>query len=317
MANDTIVLLKNEKQLLPLNKEGLKKVLVVGPNAKFRELGGYSCGGFGVGGPLDTKYNVEALDGIRNELSDTGAEVQYEKGWCAEKEMGGGLLDMLASIPGVDPAQVMEMMMSSMGIEKHPDEREYHLPEFVPYHAPEDPDYRGDNEDLFARALEAAKDADVVILVAGTDSGSASEGKDRESIALPGNQSAYISRMLETNPNTVVVLTAMGTIGDPALDQCHSLVLATYAGQSQGTAIANVLFGKVNPNGKLTATWYKDDSQLPQINDYGIRKADVLTQDHGRTYWYFDEEPRFPFGYGLHYTTFDYYGKQVIMVSKS
>ena len=98
----------------------------------------------------------------------------------------------------------------------------------------------------------------------------------------------------------------MGTICDPVLDKCHSLICATYAGQSQGTAISNVLFGKVNPNGKLTATWYKDDSQLPHINDYGIRKADVLTQDHGRTYWYFDEEPRFPFGYGLHYTTYEY-----------
>ena len=112
--------------------------------------------------------------------------------------------------------------------------------------------------------------------------------------------------MLEVNPNTVTVLIVMGTIGDPALDKAHTLLCATYAGQSQGAAIANVLFGKVNPNGKLTATWYKDDSQLPQINDYGIRKADVLTQDHGRTYWYFDEQPRFPFGYGLHYTTFEY-----------
>lgn len=306
MANDTIVLLKNEKNLLPLKKDKLKKVLVVGPNAKFRELGGYSCGGVAAGGPLDTKYNVEALDGIRKELDGTETEVLYEKGWCTQKEMEGGLMDMLDSIPGVDPEQVMQMMMSSMGIEMHPDEREYDLPEFVPYNAPEDPDYRSDDEKLFQRALDAAKNADVVIMVAGTDSGSASEGKDRESISLPGNQSEYISRMLQTNPNTIVVLTVMGTIGDPVLDQCHSLVLATYAGQSQGTAIANVLFGRVNPNGKLTATWYKDDSQLPQINDYGIRKADVLSQDHGRTYWYFDEEPRFPFGYGLHYTTFGY-----------
>lgn len=143
-------------------------------------------------------------------------------------------------------------------------------------------------------------------MVAGTDSSTASEGSDRTSIALPNGQGERIAKMLEINPNTVVVLTVMGTIGDPVLDKCHSLICATYAGQSQGTAIANVLFGKVNPNGKLTATWYRDDSQLPHINDYGIRKADVLTQDHGRTYWYFDEEPRFPFGYGLHYTTFEY-----------
>lgn len=307
MANDTIVLLKNEKGLLPIKKGGLKKVLVVGPNAKWRELGGYSCGGFGVGGPLDTKYNVEALDGIRNELKDTGAEVNYEKGWCTQKEFGGGILDMLSSIPGVDPAQVMQMMAQAMGIEVHEATRaSYDLPEFIPYQAPDDPDKKGDNETLFARALEKAKDADLVIMVAGTDTGTASEGSDRTSIALPSGQGAMIEKMLEVNPNTVVVLTVMGTIGDPALDKCHSLVCATYAGQSQGTAIANVLFGKVNPNGKLTATWYKDDSQLPHINDYGIRKADVLTQDHGRTYWYLDEEPRFPFGYGLHYTTFAY-----------
>jgi len=306
MANDTIVLLKNDRGLLPIRKEGLKKILVVGPNAKFRELGGYSCGGFGAGGPLDTKYNVEALDGIRKELEGTGIAVDYEKGWCSQKERGGGLMETLASIPGVDPEEVMKSMFESMGVVNYSSDKTYDLAEYIPYQNPEDPDYCGDDEALFARALEHAKDADLVIFVAGTDSSTASEGSDRTSIALPTGQGEKIQRMLAVNPNTVVVLTVMGTIGDPALDDCHTLVCATYAGQSQGTAIANVLFGHVNPNGKLTATWYKDDSQLPHINDYGIRKADVLTQEHGRTYWYLDEEPRFPFGYGLHYTTFDY-----------
>ena len=307
MANDTIVLLKNEKKLLPLKKEGLKKVLVVGPNAyTHRELGGYSCGGFAAGGPLDTRYTVLTLDGVKNELADTDAEVKYEKGWCSQAEAGGGILEALESIPGVDPAQVMEMLFAGMGVVKHENEKVYDLPAYVPYAKPEDPDHKGDNEAIFARALEQAKDADVVIMVAGTDAATASEGSDRTSITLPNGQSERIAKMLEVNPNTVVVLTVMGTIGDPVLDQCHTLVCATHAGQSQGTAIANVLFGKVNPNGKLTATWYKDDSQLAHINDYGIRKADVLTQDHGRTYWYFDEEPRFPFGYGLSYTTFAY-----------
>jgi len=302
MANDSIVLLKNENNLLPIKKAGLKKVLVVGPNAKFRELGGYSCGGK-VGGPLDTKYNVEALDGIINELSDTDAVVDYEKGWCTEKGLGTGVLESLEALPGVDLEQILKMVL---GYEKVEKEQTYDLPEFVSYIAPEDDEQNGNSEEMFAKALEKAKDADLVIMVAGTDSSTASEGCDRETIALPNGQSKYIEQMLETNPNTVVVLTVMGTIGDPVLDKCHSLVCATYAGQSQGTAIANVLFGKVNPNGKLTATWYKDDSQLPILNDYGIRKADILNQDHGRTYWYFNEEPRFPFGYSLHYTTFEY-----------
>lgn len=303
MANDTIVLLKNEKNLLPIQTEGLKKILVVGPNAKYRELGGYSAGGGGIFNNLDTTVDVMALDGIKEALKDTDIVVEYEKGWTSQKENGKNLMDMLEAVPGVD---VEGMMGALMGVERDQTSGSYDLPEFVPYQKPEDPDYRGDDEELFARALEKAKDADLVIFVTGTDSCTASEGSDRQSISLPKEQGKKLEKMLEVNPNTVAVLVVMGTIGDPALDKAHTLVLATYAGESQGTAIANVLFGKVNPNGKLTATWYKDDSQLPHINDYGIRKADVLTQDHGRTYWYFDEEPRFPFGYGLSYTTYEY-----------
>lgn len=303
MANDTIVLLKNEKNLLPIRKEGLKKVLVVGPNAKYRELGGYSAGGGGSFSNLDTTVDVMALDGIKEALKDTDTVVEYEKGWTSQKENGVNLMEMLGAVPGVDMADVMG---SLMGAQIDSSSGSYDLPPFAVMKEREDPDYRGDDEVLFARALEKAKDADLVIFVAGTDSSTASESTDRDSILLPKEQGKKLEQMLEVNPNTVAVLVVMGTIGDPALDKAHTLVLATYAGEAQGTAIANVLFGNVNPNGKLTATWYKDDSQLPNINDYGIRKADVLTQDHGRTYWYFDEEPRFPFGYGLSYTTFAY-----------
>lgn len=303
MANDTIVLLKNEKNLLPIKTEGLKKILVVGPNANYRELGGYSAGQGGLFSNLDTTVDYMALDGIRDAVAGTGIQVEYEKGWCAQKEYGGGIMDMMEAVPGVD---VGDMLNSMMGVQKSASADHADMPEFIPHKDRPDPDRKADNAVLQARALEKAKDADLVIFVAGTDNCTASEGSDRQSIALPSGQGEFLEKMLEVNPNTVTVLVVMGTIGDPALDKAHTLLCATYAGQSQGAAIANVLFGKVNPNGKLTATWYKDDSQLPQINDYGIRKADVLTQDHGRTYWYFDEEPRFPFGYGLHYTTFAY-----------
>ncbi|MCM1220043.1 MAG: glycoside hydrolase family 3 C-terminal domain-containing protein [Lachnospiraceae bacterium] len=309
MANDSIVLLKNERGLLPIRKQGLRKILVVGPNAKYRELGGYSCGSYGIGAKLDTKYCTLTLDAVCQEVEGDGIEVLYEKGWCSQKEYGGGVLDGLDSLPGVEQEQIqalLQKLFQSVGIQKDENPKVYDLPEFVPYQDPEDSDRKGDNDILFDRALEAAKDADLVIMVAGTDANTASEGSDRSTISLPNGQGEKIERMLEVNPNTVVVLSVIGTIGDPALDKCHSLLCATYGGQQQGKAISNVLFGHVNPNGKLTATWYKDDSQLPHINDYGIRKADVLTQDHGRTYWYFDEEPRFPFGYGIHYTTFDY-----------
>lgn len=311
MANDSIVLLKNDRGLLPIQKEGLRKILVVGPNAKYRELGGYSCGGnsSSLGAKLDTKYCTLALDAICQEAEADGIEVVYEKGWCSQKEQGGGVLDGLDALPGVDPDQIQALvrkLFQSVGIQENETPKTYELPPFTPYQDPEDPDRNGDNDLLFDRALHAAREADLVIVVAGTDANTASEGSDRTSIALPNGQGKKIRRLLEVNPNTVVVLSVIGTIGDPVLDQCHSLLCATYGGQQQGKAIANVLFGNVNPNGKLTATWYRDDSQLPHINDYGIRKADVLTQNHGRTYWFFDEEPRFPFGYGLHYTTFAY-----------
>lgn len=302
MANDTIVLLKNEKNLLPIKTEGLKKVLVVGPHAKYRQLGGYSAGTASFRN-LGTTVDIMALDGIEEILKGTGVEVEYEKGWCSGDERAKSLLDDMVSVPGVDVEVLMDALL---GVKKDAATGTFDLPEFIKHEKREDPDYCGDDEVLFERALEKAKDADYVIFVCGTDETTAYEGRDRESIQLPLEQGKRLERMLEVNPNTVAVLVVMGTVGDPSLDKAHTILLATYAGESQGTAIANILFGKVNPNAKITATWYKDDSQLPHINDYGIRRADVMTQEHGRTYWYFEDEPRFPFGYGLSYTTFEY-----------
>jgi beta-glucosidase len=172
-------------------------------------------------------------------------------------------------------------------------------------HVPEDPDYQGDSEKLFARALEAAKKADAVIVVAGTDTTSSSEEHDRENLKLPYDQDEKIQKLLEANPRTVVVLTTIGSVTGAFLDKAHTLVNATFAGQAQGTAIANILFGKVNPNAKLTATWYKNLEDLPIINDYGIKKQDTY-EKKGRTYMYFDGPVQFPFGHGLSYTTYKY-----------
>lgn len=298
MANDTIVLLKNDKDLLPLKKETLKKILVVGPNAKFRQLGGYSCGS---GNRLiDTPVNIMTLDGIQNAVEGTDTEVVYEKGWCTAKEFNGAGGAMRA-LPGVDISAVYRDMF---GIETTVEEI---ASSFVAAdrHAREDQDRAVDSDMLFKRALEAAKDADVVIMVVGTDDNTASEEQDRRTLALPYNQDARIKEMLEVNPNTVVVLTTVGSVSAEALDQAHTLVNAHFAGEAQGTAIANILFGMVNPNAKLTATWYKNEKDLPHINDYGLKQQDTL-DGKTRTYMYFDGDVRFPFGYGLSYTTYAY-----------
>ena len=291
MANDTIVLLKNERNLLPLSKD-YKSVLVIGPNAIYRQLGGYSAGQ----SPLvDTPVNVMALDGIRNELKDSGAEVLYEKGWCSANEFGrGGILDAL---PGFDPEDIMiDVDMAAVAGT---------LQKTTPRHTPQDPDYQKDSAYLFDRALKAAKKADLVIVIAGTDNATASEEHDRETLDLPYGQDEKIRKLLEVNENTVVVVTALGTVTGEFIEKAHTLVNAHFAGQAQGTAIANVLYGRVNPNAKLTATWYRSVKDLPHVNEYGIKKQDTQ-EKKGRTYMYFDGPVNFPFGYGLSYTTYTY-----------
>ncbi|MDR3248062.1 MAG: glycoside hydrolase family 3 C-terminal domain-containing protein [Treponema sp.] len=299
MANDTIVLLKNEKKLLPLNKSAIKSILVVGPNALYRQLGGYSAG---QSPTVDTLVNVMALEGIKNETAQDGIEVRYEKGWCGDREFGKGGMepppgftpeDMMLDIfpEGTDMAAIAAMMEGGRNAKRR--------------HDPEDPDFQGDNEKLFARALEAAKKADVVIVAAGTDDVTASEEHDRETLVLPYGQDEKIQKIIAANPNTVVVLTTLGAVTGEFFDKAHTLVNAHFAGQAQGTAIANILFGKVNPNAKLTATWYKNQEDLPHVNDYGLKKQDTYDKK-ARTYMYVDQPVLFPFGHGLSYTTFEY-----------
>lgn len=325
MANDTIVLLKNDKQILPLNKNAAKKILVVGPNAIYRELGGYSAGSMSK--VVDTPVNVMALEGIRRELEGSDVELVYEKGWCCGKEFkAGGVADLLpgagpmggdedaaaATMANMDPEQVAAMqrqMADFMGPNATLQEVgvAFGSPE---KYVPEDPDYRKDNDELFARALEAAKDADYVIVIAGTDATNASEEHDRDTLELPYGQSEKIEKLLEVNDNTIVVLQTLGAVGGTFFEKAHTILNEHFAGQEQGTAIANVIFGKVNPNAKLTATWYKDVDELPMLNDYGLRKHDTVNFKT-RTYMYYKGEPIFPFGHGLSYTTFDYSNMKV------
>lgn len=296
MANDTIVLLKNDNSLLPLDKTKLKSVLVVGPNAIYRQLGGYSAGQTPV---IDTNVNIMALDGIKNELEGS-ANVSYEKGWCTDAEFKDASIAGMM-LPGLSMDDLMIDVFPegvdrvTFGMSMMAEKR----------HKTDDPDYRADNEVLFTRALEAAKQADAVIVVAGTDVTTASEENDRETLCLPYDQDEKIKKLIAANQNTVVVLTTLGAITGSFFEDAHTVVNAHFAGQAQGTAIANVLFGNVNPNAKLSATWYRDINDLSHVNDYGIKKQDTCDKK-ARTYMYFDDPVLFPFGHGLSYTTFEY-----------
>ncbi|NMC40986.1 MAG: carbohydrate-binding protein, partial [Bacteroidales bacterium] len=153
---------------------------------------------------------------------------------------------------------------------------------------------------------DLAASSDVAILFVGTDDKTANEEADRLSLVLPGNQYELINAVAAVNPNTVVVLQTLGMVEvDQFKDNPNvaGIIWTGFNGQAQGTAIADILFGDVNPGGKLNATWYKSVNDLPPITDYNLRPG---KERNGRTYWYFNKDVSYEFGYGLSYTTFEY-----------
>ncbi len=150
------------------------------------------------------------------------------------------------------------------------------------------------------------KTADLVFVFAGTDTNVATEGRDRTSIAMPGNYDSLISQVAALgNPRMALVLQTGGPVTiDNVQGDFPAIVFSGYNGESQGSALADVLFGKQNPSGHLDFTWYRDDSQLPPMKNYGLTPSQ--TGGLGRTYMYFTGTPTYPFGYGLSYTNFKY-----------
>ncbi len=148
------------------------------------------------------------------------------------------------------------------------------------------------------------KSADLVIVFTGTNEAVSSEGHDRSNLDMPGNYNSMIYQVAALgNPNMVMVIQSVGPVNINYTQHWFpAIVFSSYNGESQGTALANVLLGKKNPSGHLDFTWYKDDTQLPDKSNYYLTPR--KTNDLGRTYMYFTKEPAYPFGYGLSYTGF-------------
>jgi beta-glucosidase len=144
-----------------------------------------------------------------------------------------------------------------------------------------------------------AREADVAIVCVGTTSAIEQEGRDRKTLALTGNQEELVEAVLAANPKTIVVEMSAGPLTIPWIAKNVPAVLqAWWPGEEGGQAIADVLFGDVNPAGRLPHTVYANEAQGPPVNDYDIT--------HGFTYMYLNGAPLFPFGHGLSYTTFKY-----------
>jgi beta-glucosidase len=244
-ARQSLVLLKNERNLLPLDPQALRSIAVIGPNADDTLVlsANYS------GTPAEP---VTVLAGIRA-LADPATEIAYVKG-C---------------------------------------------------------DIVGTDQDEFPAAVQAAKKAQVAVVVLGlaqqlegeqgqtegNPPGVVSMG-DRISIELPPVQDKLLRAVQATGTPLVLVLLNGGAVSSVwAEENVPAILEAWYPGQAGGTAVAEALFGMTNPGGRLPVTVYKSASDLPAFADYSMTN---------RTYRYFEGEPLYPFGHGLSYTTFGY-----------
>ncbi|MDT4905172.1 MAG: beta-glucosidase [Pseudonocardiales bacterium] len=170
------------------------------------------------------------------------------------------------------------------------------------------------NNDLISQAAAAAAKADVAIVYANDFE---SEGSDLANIDLPGNQNELIAAVAAANPKTIVVLNTGSAVTMPWLDKVAGVFEAWYPGQESGNAIARLLYGDVNPSGKLPVTFPTSLSQVPASTPAqwtGVNGQVQYSEGTGVGYRWYDAQnltPLFPFGYGLSYTSFRFSGLHI------
>jgi beta-glucosidase len=175
---------------------------------------------------------------------------------------------------------------------------------------------------LISEAVKAAREAHIAIVFAGTSDSFESEGIDRiGGLDLPGNQNELIRAVAEANPKTIVVLnTGTPVITKTWLDNVPALLEAFFFGQEGGNAIAEILFGKHNPSGKLPFSFISGYNQSPAYKGYMDKSLEApYSEGIFVGYRYLEKNklmPTFPFGYGLSYTTFEYSDLKVEKLSR-
>jgi len=283
VAREALVLLKNEQNVLPLNRKKVKKLAVIGANADIRHSFG--------GGSAEIKalYELTPLIGLKMYLGGN-TEVKYARGY---------------HVPGkaLNATESWQATSTETGSD---DMLEY------PYLKLSKPgQFAKENEVLFAEALEIAKDADAVIFVGGLDHNYDIEGADRKEMALPYDQDLIIEKLLDLRKDTIILLNAGSPVEMPWADKADTLLYNYYAGMENGSAIAEVIFGDVNPSGKLSESMplRYEDTVTCKNQEFGRREYIEYKEGIFYGYRYYEKEGikvAFPFGYGKSYTTFEY-----------
>jgi len=261
IAEESIVLLKNQNNFLPLDASTIKSIAIIGDNATKKHAGG---GGSTVVKP---RFEITPLEALQNKFKGK-VQINYARGY--------------------------EVPQNSWNI---------------------DSSMNSINEKLIMEAVEVAKKSEYVLIFGGLNHnwGNDSEGADKHSMKLPYGQDKLISEIIKVNPKTAVIIIC----GSPVeiggwFEKTPALLQSSYLGMEAGNAYSEVIFGDVNPSGKLSFTFPKKlkDSPAHAIGEYPGEKGKVIYKEGLFVgYRYFDSkniEPMFPFGYGLSYTSFKY-----------
>lgn len=260
-SHESIVLLKNENEILPIKREKGRKILVCGPNAKAKSSSLSRYGSLGVN-------IISPLEGILSKADQL--EVSYAEG-----------------------CKIVD--------------------EFWPHSEIIDYDISIEEAVLIQEAVEKAKEVDVIVAVLGEDDRMVGESKSRTSLALPGNQLALLKALKKTGKQVVVVLIHGRPLAiNYSAENIDAILAAWFPGEFGGEAIADVLFGDYNPNGKLSTTWPKSVGQIPlNFPAKPYSQAGQLSEGPNGTGESRMVKPLYYFGHGLSYTDFEYQNLEI------
>ncbi|MFB6981002.1 glycoside hydrolase family 3 C-terminal domain-containing protein [Streptomyces scopuliridis] len=168
----------------------------------------------------------------------------------------------------------------------------------------------GDAATALASAVAAARDADVAVVVVGTTEESESEGRDRDTLGLPDGQDALVRAVVRANPRTVVILNAGGPVAVPWRAEVPALLLAWFPGQEAGDGLADVLFGRAEPGGRLPTTWAAAEEDVPVLRTRPDERGQLHYAEGPfigyRAWLRSGGSPAYWFGHGLGYTGWSY-----------
>lgn len=303
-AEESMILLQNEENILPLDAKKIKKLVVVGQNAaKIHSDGGGSA-------EIKSLYEICPLMGLKTYLGGN-TEVKYVKGYYVPEKPK--TFDQNWQATSLDDLENTNVGLAVRDEEHQEENWKREDEERLAKLEKEKVEIHEKNQKLFAEALEAVKDADAVIYVGGLNHDIDSEGFDRSDMKLPYEQDILIEELLKVRSDMIVTFVGGSPVEMPWRNHAKAILWSYYAGMETGNAFAKILFGDVNPSGKLAETFPKryEDTATGRNGQFGVRGHIKLEEGLYYGYRHHDKEriaPAFCFGHGLSYTTFEYSG---------